>query len=167
MGRFHAAFRVGNRGHWHYPEDDATNRTGRMLIFLTRSMRLKAAVFLAFTYAFAVLAPHTTMAIAGAGTLAHCLKQDGSHHNHVSSDSGVHVHDAGATHSQGNDGPSSGADESKGPSTACCGLFASSAVVTDLRVSLPLPVAASQMLPFPVAGVDGQGPGRIIRPPIT
>lgn len=138
-----------------------------MLSVLTRSMRWKAAVFLAVTYACAVLSPHTAMAIAGGGTLAHCLKQDGSHHNHVSSDSGVHVHADGTTQRQGNDGPSSGTDESSGPSTACCGLFATSAVVTDLRVFLPFPVVASQILPFPVAGVDGQGPGRIIRPPIA
>jgi hypothetical protein len=138
-----------------------------MLSVLTRTMRLKAAMFLAAIYAFAVLAPHTAMAFADPGTLAHCLKQDGSRHNHVAPEPDVHVHADGTAHNHGNDGPSSAPDEGKGPSAACCGLFSTSAVVIDLRVFLPVPVVASQILPFPVAGVDGQGPGRIIRPPIA
>jgi hypothetical protein len=138
-----------------------------MLSVLTRTMRLKAAMFLAAIYAFAVLAPHTAMAFADPGTLAHCLKQDGSRDNHVAPEPDVHVHADGTAHSHENDDPSSGSDEGKGPSAACCGLFATSAVVIDLRVFLPVPVVASQILPFPVAGVDGQGPGRIIRPPIA
>lgn len=67
----------------------------------------------------------------------------------------------------GKDHTAPATDEGKGPAAACCGLFSTSAVVTDLRVLLPIPLVVSQILPFPQTGVDGQGPGRIIRPPIA
>ena len=133
---------------------------------LIRTMRLKAAPVLAVLYALTVLAPHMSMAFAGPGSLTHCLKQESSVHDHSVPASDVHFHKDGTAHSHGNDGTAPADDDGKGAAAACCGLFSTSAVVTDLRVLLLVPVGASQIVPFPVTGVDGQGPGRIIRPPI-
>lgn len=138
-----------------------------MLSLLIHTMRLKAAPVLAVLYALTVLAPHIAMAFAGPGSFSHCFKHESPVHDHSVSASAVHFHADGTTHSHGNGSTAPANDDSNSPTAACCGLFSTSAVVTDLRVLVPVRVITSQILPFPMTGVDGQGPGRIIRPPIA
>ena len=133
-----------------------------MLSVLTRKMRFKAAVFLAVLYAFTVLAPHAVMAFAGPSGLEHCLKQVKSPHDHGPS----HAHTDGVVHSH-DDAAGTDNDESKGPAAACCGLFSTTAILSDSRVELPRPMRASRVTLFPISRVDGQGPDRVNRPPIA
>lgn len=136
-----------------------------MLKLVTRRMRLKAAVFLAALYALTVLAPHATLAFSGPGGYVHCLTQEKSAHDH-SAMSG-HEHPDGSVHSHAGKAGVPDSDDSQGPAAACCGLFAAMALTSEPRVVLPAPPVASRIVPFPSNGVDGQGPGRIIRPPIV
>lgn len=136
-----------------------------MLKLVTRRMRLNAAVFLAALYALTVLAPHAALAFSGPGGYVHCLTQEKSVHDH-SAMSG-HQHADGSVHSHAGKAKVPNSEDSQGPAAACCGLFAATALTSEPRVVLPAPPIASRIVPFPSNGVDGQGPGRIIRPPIV
>lgn len=144
-----------------------------MLSYLTKTMRSKAAIFLAVLYACTVLAPHAAMAFGPAEGMAHCLTVDGTSNMHDHGQS-THQHADGTTHthgvaSQGHDesGNSSNHSDEKGPSAACCGLFSCSAMVVDVRVVAPGPVTVSAILPLKPGLVAGEGPSRINRPPIA
>jgi hypothetical protein len=135
-----------------------------MLSVVNRRMRLKAAVVLAVLYALTVLAPHAALAFSGPGGYVHCLTQEKSAHDHSAMSD--HKHADGSVHSHaGNAVPDSG--DSEGPAASCCGLFSALALTSEPRIVLAAPPVASRILPFPSNGVDGQGPGRIIRPPIV
>lgn len=136
-----------------------------MLSVLTRKMRLKAAVFLAALYALTVMAPHMAVAVTGPGGYVHCLTQESSGHDHSAPSS--HKHADGSEHSHAGDASLPDSKESQGPAAACCGLFSVTALTSEPRVVLPALQVASRIFPFPSNGVDGQGPGRIIRPPIV
>lgn len=137
-----------------------------MLKLVTRRMRLNAAVFLAALYALTVLAPHAALAFSGPGGYMHCLTQAKSVHDHSAVSD--HVHAGGSVHSHaGKAAAVPDSEESQGPAAACCGLFAATALTSEPRVVLPAPPIASRIVPFPSNGVDGQGPGRIVRPPIV
>lgn len=140
-----------------------------MLSVLTRTLRMKAAIVLAVLYAFTVLAPHAALAITGPNGLVHCLTQAKSDHDHGSHGTASHTHQhADGTvhnHDDQNNAPQSG--DSKGPATACCGLFSVTAMVSESSVEFPSLDFVSTVLPFPNAPVEGQGPGRINRPPIA
>lgn len=135
-----------------------------MLSVLTRKMRRKAAVFLAVLCALMVLAPHVALAISGPGGYVHCLTQTKPAHAHSAVAAHHHVDDAAHSHAGKDVVPDT--DDSQSPVAACCGLFAVVGMVSETRMLLPAPRLVSQILPFPSSGVEGQGPGRIIRPPI-
>jgi hypothetical protein len=138
-----------------------------MLGTIVRTLRLKAAIFLAVFYAFAVLAPYAAIAFVGPQGLLHCLtegqavtpEQPGLVGAHVHTESTPHSHDKGKT--------GLNSDEQKRLASACCGLFTAPAVVFDLQVVPPVRIAILQTPYFAETSVDGQGPGRIIRPPIA
>ena len=136
-----------------------------MLELVTRKMRLNAAVFLAALYALTVLAPHAALAFSGPSGYVHCLTQEKSVHDHSAVSD--HVHADGSVHSHAGKAEVPDSEDSQGPAAACCGLFAATALTSEPRVVLPAPPIASRIVPFPSNGVDGQGPGRIIRPPIV
>ncbi|MGE3991611.1 hypothetical protein [Pseudorhodoplanes sp.] len=136
-----------------------------MLSVVTRRMRLRAAVFLAVLYALTVLTPHIALAFAGPGGYVHCLNQQKSAHEH--SGMSGHDHADASVHSHAGKAAAPDSEDSQGPAAACCGLFSVTALTSEPRVDLPAPPIASRILPFPSNGVDGQGPGRIIRPPIV
>jgi hypothetical protein len=137
-----------------------------MLSLLTLQMRLKAAVFLAALYALTVLVPHVALAFAGPGGYVHCLTHEKSVHSHSALADHEHAAD-GSTHSHAGNEPLPDSEESQGPAASCCGLFSATALTSEPRVVLAAPPIASRIVPFPSNGVDGQGPGRIIRPPIV
>lgn len=136
-----------------------------MLSILSRRMRRKAAVFSVVLCALTVLAPHIALALSGPGGYVHCLTQTKPAHAH--SAVAVHHHVDDAAHSHAGQDVVPDADDSQGPVAACCGLFAIAGMITETRMLLPAPRLVSQILPFPLSGVIGQGPGRIIRPPIV
>ena len=138
-----------------------------MLRTITKSMRFKAAIFLAALYAFTAIAPHAAMAFGNAHGAAHCLTvETASAHDHGQT---THKHADGVEHTHAApqaDEKNSASDE-KGPAAACCGLFSCSAMLIETRGLMPRPVTASIVtLPLPDL-VDGQGPARINRPPIA
>jgi hypothetical protein len=129
-------------------------------------LRLKAAVLLAALYAFAVLAPHATVAFGGQQASSHCLTEGqaanpeaGAMAGHRHAESTPHGHDHGKTNPSG--------DEQKRLAAACCSPFAASAVMPELRVVPPARIAGARVPLFVKTGADGQGPGCIIRPPIA
>jgi hypothetical protein len=137
-----------------------------MLKLVTRRMRLKAAVFFAALYALTVLAPHAALAFSGPGGYVHCLTQEKSVHDH--SAMSEHTRGGGSVHGHaGKAAAVPDSEESQGPAASCCGLFSAMALTSEPRGVLPTPPIASRIVPFPSNGVDGQGPGRIVRPPIV
>jgi hypothetical protein len=137
-----------------------------MLGSIARTLRLKAAVFLAVLYAFAVLAPHAAIALAGPQGLLHCLTE-GQAANPEAGSAGGHMHAESTPHSHDNGKSGPGSDEQKRLASACCGLFTAPALVFELQVVPPARIAIAQAPLFAETSVDGQGPGRIIRPPIA
>lgn len=136
-----------------------------MLSVLNRKMRLKAAVFLAALFALTVLAPHMTLALTSSGDFVHCLTPEKSAHDHSAISD--HRHADGSAHSHAGKEALPDSEESQGSAAGCCGLFSVTALTSEPRVMLPASPVGSRILPFPSNGVDGQGPGRIIRPPIV
>ncbi len=138
-----------------------------MLGSFARTLRLKTALFLAVLYAFAVLAPHAAIALVGPQGLLHCLTEGQAVIPDQAVSVGAHVHAESAPHSQDNSKTDLNSDEQKRLASACCGLFTAPAVVFDLQVVPPVRIAIAQAPHFAETSVDGQGPGRIIRPPIA
>lgn len=137
----------------------------KMLSVVNRRMRLKAALFLAVLYALTVLTPQIALAISGPGGYVHCLTQKKSVHDHsIAPD---HEPADASVHSDTGKAAVPDSEESQGPAASCCGLFSAMALTSEPRVNLPAPPIASRIVPFPSNGVDGQGPGRIVRPPIV
>lgn len=134
-----------------------------MLGRLTRIFRVKTAITVAVLYAFAILAPHAAMAFAGPNGPIHCLTQAKASHDHAAPD----MHTDGVAHAHDDQSSVPDSDGTKGPAAACCGLFTTSAITYDTRILLPSPVAQTTLVSIFVSGFTGQGPGRIIRPPIA
>jgi hypothetical protein len=136
-----------------------------MLGVVSRRMRLKSAFFLAALYALTVLVPNVALAFAGPDGYVHCLSQEKSTHDHAAMS--AHKHADGPVHGRAGEEALPDSEESQGAAATCCGLFFAPALTSEPRVVLPAQLVASRLLPFPSNGVDGQGPGRIIRPPIA
>lgn len=136
-----------------------------MLSLLTRTPRVKAAIFMVALYAFTVLAPHAAMAFGGAGA-AHCLTEQDASVGHAHAQS-LSAQADEASHADRADSKQPDNSDEKGPAAACCGLFSASAMLSESREILPSPVTAVS-IQVPLSDlVEGQGPDRINRPPIT
>lgn len=130
---------------------------------------MKAAIFLAVFYVFAVIAPHAAMAFGNPQGAAHCLTLESAKahdhgqttHNHA--DSTAHTH---AT-SQADNQHDADVPDKNGPAAACCGLFSCAAMLMESRGLTPRLVAASALVVLMPDAVEGQGPPRIDRPPIA
>lgn len=136
-----------------------------MLSYRTKIFRVKAAIMVVVLYAFAILAPHAVMAFAGPNGLVHCLTEAKAGHGHAAPD--THVHADGMAHSHDSKSTAPDSDDSKAPAAACCGLFTATALTYDTRILLPSPAAQTKLVSLFASGFTGQGPGRIIRPPIA
>ncbi len=138
-----------------------------MLSTLIKTMRTKAAIFLAVLYAFTVIAPHAAMAFGNTQGAAHCLTvasanaHDHGQTKHKHADSVEHTHAAPQADDQKN------SSDEKGPAAACCGLFSCSTLLTETRDLTPGPVTESSIAVPTLDAVEGQGPVRIDRPPIA
>lgn len=138
-----------------------------MLNTITKTMRFKAAIFLAVLYAFTVIAPHAAMAFGNPKGAAHCLTVESTNAHDHGQTSHKHADGMENTHAAPQADDQNNAPDEKGPAAACCGLFSCSAMLTETRGFTPGPVTASSVtLPLPDL-VDGQGPARINRPPIA
>jgi hypothetical protein len=142
-----------------------------MLTRLSRGLRRRAAMILAALYALCAVAPGLTIAFASGAATAHCLTDD--HHGlaHVHGQDHVqgkpHIHADGSAHEHADDAaPAKDGDDPPIPTGACCGLFCFSAVTVD-HAMVERPVHASRVLPVPDEALDGRGPDRINRPPIS
>ena len=136
-----------------------------MLRRVTRMMRMKAAVTLALLYAFCVLAPHAAMALLDASNTAHCLvTQDASAGHDHAINAQVHQHADGTTHTH--DDSRKAGDDRTG-SINCCGLFAASAIAHETRLTFGVPSKGTSVRFALTSRVDGEGPSRINRPPIS
>ena len=128
---------------------------------------MKAAIFLAVFYAFAVVAPHAAMAFGNSQGAAHCLALESSKaHDHGET---VHKHADGNAHMHAApqaDHPDADTPDKKGPAAACCGLFSGPALLMESRGLTPRLVAASSLVMLMPDVVEGKGPPRIDRPPI-
>lgn len=139
-----------------------------MLTKLTKIFRVKTAIFVAALYAFAILVPHAALALGGPNAPIHCLTQTQVGNDHAAPKTHIHADGTAHTHSDNNTKntlPDS--DNSKAPPAACCGLFTATALTYDTRILLPSPISATKFISVFASEFTGQGPGRIIRPPIT
>ena len=145
-------------------------KSGRMLLRLTRSIRIKLGWLVALTYLLCVLAPGAALAfgivpapcfgdelpvVLASSTQAHMARTD----DH----GGMHVHhqaDASdAPHKHGHDGKAS-----PGP---CCAMLCVTALPADpptiVKPSQPVSLCASEVY----AGLPGRTPPLLYRPPIA
>jgi hypothetical protein len=138
-----------------------------MFARMTQTLRVKAAVLTVVLYACTLLVPHAAVALFGPQGLVHCFTQQEAAHDHGANSASAHIHADGTAHSH-DDAPANGnADEQKGPAAACCGLFTATAMTCNPPVLLPTQIATSRLPSGAFTGFDGQGPSRIIRPPIA
>jgi hypothetical protein len=144
-----------------------------MLTRLTRSFRVRAAIFLAVAYAFCVLAPHAALAFADAASAVHCLGDHGPAHVHQQDGVKPHHHADGAEHQHASHQPSdSGAtpphSDSDGKAQAnCCGLFCLTALPCESLPTLAAPALHASIGSSSDYGLASRGPDRINRPPIA
>ena len=143
------------------------------MLSLTRRLRLRGAMALAALYAVCAVAPTVAMAFAGGAAAAHCLTDDDHHgvarvHEHEHIQGEVHAHGDGAAPAHADAAaPASDGDRQQDPGGSCCGLFCFSAMTGDADAFVEGPVHASRVLPVLDASLDGRGPDRINRPPIS
>jgi hypothetical protein len=143
-----------------------------MLTRLTKRLRFFVAIALAALYAVCVVAPAVAMALASGAAGAHCLTDD--HHGvaqtHIQgqAQSNVHVHKDGTAHEHDHDMvPATDGDSQSSLTGTCCGLFCFSAVTGDVDAIVDQHIHASRVVPALDGGLDGRGPDRINRPPIS
>lgn len=142
-------------------------------------------------YAFCVLFPVAGFAFGGAAA-AHCLPdvvqarhaghqheaaQDHAHqghgraaHDHASHDHTSHNHDvASATADDPGSQSDAGMDHGGGKSgvPACCGVMCVSAMTTSVFELIPRALTPSPMHASSDAGISGEAPDRLYRPPIV
>src|SRR6516225_4272585 len=137
-----------------------------MLLDLTITFRVKAAIVLAPLYTLFNLPPLASFPFSASPGVAHCLTE--GHvgiHDHGGK---VHVHADGTAHHHDHDGaaPPSGEDE-KSRVASCCSLFSVVAIPGEPGLSLGLCNPASIVLPVLADALSGRGPERINRPPIA
>lgn len=148
-------------------------RTELMLSWLTKWLRLRAALFLAVAYAICVIAPPMALAFADRSIAAHCLFEDSSGAPHVHAQSASaqvvpHVHNAGAAHSHADvSGSIKVGDEAQGTAVGCCGLFSAPAISSNQNVLFADGAPESPASPALDDNLAGQGPDRLHRPPIA
>jgi hypothetical protein len=152
-----------------------------MLTRLTRTTRLKAARMLIALYAFCVVFPVAGFAFSNTAAVPHCLTgavqaepvvhrhgegQGHAHHGDahqghdhgsvaVADDSGLNDH-GGMTHSGG-----------KSTVPACCGVMCVSALPASLFELAPRTMHQLSVIAFSDAGIPGEAPDRLYRPPIV
>lgn len=133
-----------------------------MLTRLTRKLRFRAAVIAAAVYALCVVAPPLALALIDDGTIAaHCLTAvDHSEATaHVPGDDAIHQH-------PDDNAPTAGGGKAHTSHTrSCCGLFGFAAVSDDASHAVVQLILASYLVPTLQAGLFGQSPDRINRPP--
>jgi hypothetical protein len=150
-----------------------------MLTLLTRVTRLKAARMLVALYAFCVVFPVSGFAFSNSAAVPHCLTGvvqvqpamhqhgEGQGHAHHGEVLHGHDHDAMADDSGLND--HAGMDHSGGKSTtpACCGVMCVSALPASLFELAPRTMHHLSVTAFSDAGIPGEAPDRLYRPPIV
>lgn len=154
----------------------ARRASRRMLLRLTRSMRIRVGRFIALAYLFCVLAPAASLArgsgpapclddalLADLGPVHHQIQaghtHDGASHDHA----GAHAHHQAAAQ----DAPVPDHHDGKGTPGPCCAMMCVSALPADLpSVAKPLqPVSACS--PEIVASLHSAAPPLHYRPPIA
>jgi hypothetical protein len=156
-----------------------------MLLRLTKSFRVKAAIAVAALYAFCILFPATAFALADGRMAPPCLLDDlalvvAQNHAPAADVPATHDHEgtshdhAGGAHHHHGDGPyAAAADQQSNPDHGksrpgeCCGLFPLVALAGGLRFALPPARLASSVIPALTDALTGRAPDRIIRPPIA
>lgn len=150
-----------------------------MLTQLTRVMRVKAARILVALYAFCLVAP-ISLAFADSA-LAHCLTgpTQVQHVGHVHGEAALvhqgmthadHDHQASAnTESTGAMHDHAGMTDPGGKSTAlaCCGVMCVSALPASMFELTPRTMTHASVIASSDAGISGQAPDRLYRPPIV
>ena len=149
-----------------------------MLSLRRKSIRLKAAVVAAATYAFCVLLPAAAFSLADGRMAPPCLVEDlvavaihehdaapsdvQAHHHHGDMHAGMHDHGAAS-----DTAPPADPDRGKSRPDECCGLFPLLAFADGVPGVLAPSRLTSIVIPLLTDAMDGRGPDRIIRPPIA
>jgi hypothetical protein len=156
-----------------------------MLLRLTKSFRMKAAIAVAALYAFCILLPAAAFALADGRMAPPCLIDDLavlSVHDRAGTDHGAtahhhgdssHDHTAAMAHHHHGDAANAAADPQSDPDHGksrpgeCCGLFPMVALAGGVRPAISPSRLTSTEIPALTDALVGRGPDRIIRPPIA
>jgi hypothetical protein len=128
-----------------------------MLWLLTGKLRTSVTFIVTVIYALCATAPAIALAFASDASAAHCLTdhhKPGNNHRHATP-----AHNDGVAHDHFAPG------DNNDQSTQCCGvscLYATAQNPTLIAIAAPQPDAP---VAISTAGVFGQGPDRIDRPP--
>lgn len=138
---------------------------------LTKNLRRRAAILIAVAYAFCVLAPYGTLAIAAIPAALHCMDQvqaaSAPAHEHGTSHSHDHAGGSAEQHGQGNS-PDHHSNKDGNPNAgSCCGLFCVSALAHDPGLIFGLSAPASATVATLASGLTGRAPSPLHRPPIA
>ncbi len=147
-----------------------------MLVRLTRTARLWAAIVLGALYVLAIVAPAAAMAFGTGEHPAHCLTDEqlgvtrvqpaAGGHVHADAHARTHVDADGRTHHYDGANHPAPSDRDHDPA-ACCGLFGLTAMAVDPHLELGAPSRHSSIVALSFDKLTGRGPDRINRPPIV
>ena len=139
--------------------------------WLTKRLRLRAALMMAAVYALCVVAPPVALAFTDGAVAAHCLFEDLDGSPHVHSQSAqkradAHTHASGTAHDRIDaTAPIKSGGETQGNVVACCGLFCVPAIFGNQPALLADHVSNSPIFPAIEDRLAGRGPDRLNRPP--
>ncbi|WP_247382380.1 MULTISPECIES: hypothetical protein [unclassified Bradyrhizobium] len=148
---------------------------GRMLLQLTRSVRMKVGWLVALAYLFCVVAPAAALAL---GTAAPCLTDDAvladlvpahrqTSHIHAGNTAHDHAKSHGHDHAAAQDAPAQHHHDGKGKPGPCCGTMCMTALPADLP-DIAKPVQPiSTCAPEIAIRVHSEAPPLLYRPPIV
>jgi hypothetical protein len=147
-----------------------------MLVRLTRTARVWAAIVLGALYVLAIVAPAAAMALGTGEHPAHCftdeqlgvahLQPAASGHVHADAHARTHVHSDGTTHRHDGAHHPAPSDRDHDPA-ACCGLFGLTAMAVDPHLELGASSRHWSIVALSFDKLTGRDPDRINRPPIV
>lgn len=138
-----------------------------MLTGVTKGFRIRAALVLAAFYALCSVTPAVALAFADSARAVRCLTE--GHQDAANAVSAIHDHAAGQFHTHlGNDGTDDDDDGDGGRVPKhCCGLFSVTALPASGYATAAGDIHAALVQPAVQDRLDGRGPDRINRPPIS
>lgn len=135
---------------------------------LTKSIRARAAIFIALIYAVCALTPPAAVAFAVTPASFHYLAASDGSHDHANAAGIAHAHANAAHHDQnGEANYHPDADGTANDEEGCCGLFCFSAIAHEPNLDFAAQEPGAAALSVVANCLTGRGPSPLHRPPIA